>query len=172
MILFPLVIFLYYLKAKLPLSYRIVVGLQGLSLLIHSHNIYLFFDNIFGLRLLAKSHGFYNFSSRLDTLSINYAIGPFVLLGCFLVVYLCGYHLTETFRKKYKTYTDYLTDNAIHLGNSFYFFGSRMMFFFIGAWISSFSLEIGVLIPAIIFCVAVVAVLSKLFYDFHKNKLE
>ncbi len=104
-VIFPLMMLLYCLRIKLPYSYRIIVGLQGFSLLLFTNQFYLYFENEFGLRLLFKSNGFYNFTSRLEALSLNYAIGPIVMFGCFFVAYFVLYYPTKTFRKDYEEYT-------------------------------------------------------------------
>lgn len=123
------------------------------------------------MRYLAKSNGYFNFTNRLEALNINYAIGPFVLLGCFLVVYLLGYYLTNAVRISFKEYTTYVSENFVHFLYSFYFFGSRMMFFYIGFWVNSISTSISIIIPFCIFSAIILLTLIKLFYDFHKGNL-
>lgn len=64
-LLVVMIMFLYCLKVKLPCSYRIVTGMQGLGLLAFTKQIYLYYENEFGLKMLAATNGYYNFSSRL-----------------------------------------------------------------------------------------------------------
>lgn len=169
--MFPLLMLLFCLKVKLPFSYRLLVGLQGLSLLVFSKNIYLYFENQFGLTFLSKANGFFNFSNRLQGASIDHAIGPFVLLGCFFVAFLALYPLTQTFCKPYSDYQEYLTENFKHFANSFFFFASKMMFYFIGLWANSMSTTISILVPFCLFALIALGILIKFFYDFHKNNI-
>ena len=166
-VIFPLVMLLYCLRIKLPYSYRIIVGLQGFSLLLFSNQLYLYFENEFGLRLLFKSNGFYNFSSRLEAISLNYAIGPIVMFGCFLTAFFVLYYPTKTFRKSYDEYCSYLSDNVWNFLNNFYYFAARIMFFYIGLWVNSMSLTISIIVLFCIFCLTIAIVIVKLIYDFH-----
>lgn len=172
-ILFVLLICLYFLKTKLPYSYRIITGLQGLSLLIFSKQLYLSFENEFGLRMLARSNGAYNLSSsRLEDLSFDHAVGTYAVMGCFVLAYLFGYDLVQTFRSRSAGYLEYLEDGFLYCMNGGYFFTSKLMFFFIGYWINTNSNTIGAIISFFVFSSIIGVVLIKLFYDFHQNKLE
>ena len=78
--------------------------MQGFGLLVFSSQIYLYYENEFGLKLLATSNGFYNFRTRLDSFSLNYAMGPIALFAFFLIIYLSVYSATKTFYKSYESY--------------------------------------------------------------------
>lgn len=100
--------FLQYLRVNLPYSYRVVAGMQGLGLLVFTNQIYLYYENEFGLKILATSNGYYNFTSRLESFSLNYAMGPIVLFSCYLVAYFSMYSPIKTFCKAYADYKEYL----------------------------------------------------------------
>lgn len=103
-----MVMLLYCLKIRLPISYRIITGLQGLGLLIYSKVIYLYFENYYGLRILSKSNGFYNMPYRLQSLSFYYVLPIIILFCCFLAALFILYYPMKTFKQDYEDYCDYL----------------------------------------------------------------
>lgn len=163
--------FLFFIRVRLIYSYRIVAGLQGLALLIFSQQMFLYAENEFGLRILSRSNGYYEHTSRMEPISVKYAYGPFVLFGCYFVALFGMYPLSLTFVKRYEDFQTYLLENSVHFLYSFYFFASRMMFYYIGLWIQSISTSLSVIIPFCIFALLIVLILVKFFYDFHKNSL-
>lgn len=53
---------------------------------------------------------------------------------------------------------------------TFYYYASRMMFYFIGLWVNSMSTDVSVIVPFSIFAAIILVVLVKFIYDYHKNK--
>lgn len=100
--LFPVVMVLFCLKAKAPVSYRIVVNLQSLSMLIFSSQYYLYFEGFYGLKTLYKSNGYYSLGSdRLSSISITHALPAIVLFCGFLIGLIVFYWPTKAFVKTY-----------------------------------------------------------------------
>lgn len=101
--LFPLVMILFTLKAKTPLSYRVVSGLQSFSMLISSDQFYLSYESFFGLKTIYRSNGFYMFgANRLDTSSVYFAIPVLVLFCAFLLGLFLMYSPYKAFVKSYE----------------------------------------------------------------------
>jgi hypothetical protein len=164
---------LFCLKAKAPIAYRIIAGLQSLSMLIFSNQYYLYFETFFGLKTLYKSNGYYSLGvNRLETISISYAVPAIVLFCSFLVGLFGLYYPVKTFIKEYESYSDYLQDNWYHFFICFYFFAARSMAYYIGLWCSTFSTAISDIIILSIFGLVIGFTVFKTIYDFHKNKLE
>jgi hypothetical protein len=92
-------IVLYCLKIKLPLSYRVLSGLQGISLLIYSPNIIINDDDFFMLKTFNLLSGPYNLTYRLDSLSNAHAFQTYILLGLFIFLLLVLYYPSNTFYK-------------------------------------------------------------------------
>jgi len=97
-----LVMVLYCLRAKLLYSYRIIVGLQSLSLLLYSSQIYLYYENEYGLRTLSKANGPYLLTYRNDSLSLNTGLNSIALLGCFLSALFLGYYPMKWMKQNYE----------------------------------------------------------------------
>lgn len=94
-------VILYCLKIKLPLSYRVLSGLQGISLLIYSSNIYFDNEDFYMLRTFNLLSGPYNLTYRLESLSNTHAIQTYILLCVFVFLLLVLYYPSNTFYKQF-----------------------------------------------------------------------
>jgi hypothetical protein len=56
--------------------------------------------------------------------------------------------------------------------NNFYYFGSRIILYYIGMWINSGSTALSDIIPFCIFGLIIVLVIGKVIYDFHQNNID
>lgn len=167
-----MLIILFCLKAKTPIAYRVLVNLQGFSMLIFSNQYYLYYETYFGLKTLYKGNGLYGLGvNRLQNLSIGYALPAIVMFGGLLIGLFVMYYPIKTFVKNYKSYSDYLSDNWTHFLFSFYYFAARSMVYYIGLWLNSISTSAGDIILVAVFGVIVVGIVFKTIYDFHQNKL-
>lgn len=171
--LFPLVMVLFTLKAKTPLSYRVVSGLQSFSMLISSDQFYLYYESFFGLKTIYRSNGFYMFgANRLDTSSINFAIPVLVFFCAFLFGMFLMYSLYKSFVKSYESIGEYLKDNLYHYATCFYFFSARAMLYYMGIWLKTNSTEVLDIIIFSLFSLVVGGVVFKTIVKFHKQELE
>ena len=171
--LFPLVMILFTLKAKTPLSYRVVSGLQSFSMLISSDQFYLYYESFFGLKTIYRSNGFYMFgANRLNTSSIYFAIPVFVLFCAFLLALFLLYSPYKSFVKSYETIGDYLKDNWYHYATCFYFYSARAMLYYMCIWLKTHSTEVIDIIIFSLFSLVVGGVVFKTIVKFHKQELE
>jgi hypothetical protein len=94
---------LFTLKAKTPLSYRVVSGLQSFSMLISSDQFYLYYESFFGLRTIYRSNGYYMFGyNRLEASSLYFAMPVLVLFCAFLLGFFFMYSPFKSFVKSYE----------------------------------------------------------------------
>ncbi len=164
---------LFTLKAKTPLSYRVVSGLQSFSMLISSEQFYLNYESFFGLKTIYRSNGFYmSGANRLDTSSINFAIPALVLFCAFLLGIFLMYPLYKSLVKSYESIGEYLKDNWYHYATCFYFFSARVMLYYIGIWIKTNSSEAVDIVIFSLFSLVIGGVVFKTIVKFHKQELE
>jgi hypothetical protein len=94
---FIFIVIMYCLKVKLPISYRLVSGIQGLALLIYSSNMYLDYEDFFLLKTFNFLSGPYQLQYRLQNLSNQHAKQVYYLLAFFFVLFMIFYYPTKAF---------------------------------------------------------------------------
>ena len=107
-VLFPLAMMLFCLKVRLPLTYRIISALQGISLIVFSQHLYLRFEDFYLLKILYKSNGYYSQPDRVSTQPLHFITPVLVLLVGFAFGLIGLYFPTRIHTHNYESYTAYL----------------------------------------------------------------
>jgi hypothetical protein len=164
---------LFTLKARAPLSYRVVSGLQSFSMLIFSPQFYLSYESFFGLRTLYRSNGFYMLgANRLQTSSTYFAIPALVLFCAFTLGLFVMYPPFKSFVKGYESICEYLKENWYHYASCFYFFSARGMLYYMGTWLQTNSTAAIDITIFSLFSLVVGGIVFKTIVKFHKQELE
>ena len=166
------IMFLYLLRIKLPISYRIWNGLNALSLLVYSQVLYFDFEDEYILKSLAVSNGPFFASYRVMNLQPSHLYPTVTIFGSVLLAFLLLYLPYHIFYQPYETFLEYLKDTFLIFLDSFYFFSVKMMCYFIGKTISeSGGSDAVYLAMSIVYGIIILAFLIKFVYFYHQQKL-
>lgn len=170
---------LYFLRARMLYSYRIITYLQSISLLLYTTSLIDFsYEDELMLRTMSYSLGPYFMAKthRLDLLQLNHVLPTIVVTGTILLFGLIvfGYFPIKIFnhQKSNKTYLEYLKSNILYFVNGTYFFSSRLMFVFIGMHIKQAVVDIGLIIASSLYGIFIIVVIISTLYQYHYDIID
>ena len=89
----------------------------------------------------------------------------------FIFLLIVLYYPSNTFYKKVESFSDHIKWNSLEYLENFYYFGGKMMFFFIGAILDLTGVSIELIIRVVVFSILILATFTRLIYEYHKNNL-